>query len=174
MRNESKSKTNPAGAKTGTHTWLVLMKAHRAIARHAERSLVDLNMCFSDFAVLELLLHKGEQKVNDIGNSLGLTSGAITTAVDRLEGRRLVERSMSESDRRARFVRLTKLGRKAAREAFKTHSDFLEFATSGLTRTEHATLTALLKKLGKTAEANLQPEGSRANHQLRISNQASR
>jgi len=39
------------------HTWLVLMKAHRTLTRHATRSIEALDMCLSDFAILEALLH---------------------------------------------------------------------------------------------------------------------
>jgi len=39
----------------GVHVWLVLMKAHRSLVRHAERSIVSLDMCISDFGVLEVL-----------------------------------------------------------------------------------------------------------------------
>ena len=74
----------------GTHAWLVMMKAHRAMARHAERSIATLGLGLSDFAVLEMLLHKGPQRVNDVGRTIGLTSGAITAAVDRLEGQGLL------------------------------------------------------------------------------------
>jgi hypothetical protein len=37
------------------------MKAHRAFARHAEQSIMELGFCFSDFATLEALWHKGPQ-----------------------------------------------------------------------------------------------------------------
>ena len=38
---------------SGVRVWLVLMKAHRAMARLAARSIVSLDMSSSDFAVLE-------------------------------------------------------------------------------------------------------------------------
>jgi hypothetical protein len=44
---------------SGVHIWLILMKAHRALAHHAEQSIVGLGFCFSDFATLEPLFHKG-------------------------------------------------------------------------------------------------------------------
>src|SRR6266566_4244795 len=69
---------------SGVHVWLVLMKAHRSLVRHAERSIVALDMCISDFGVLEVLLHKGPQSVSEIGRRVELTSGSITTALDRL------------------------------------------------------------------------------------------
>jgi hypothetical protein len=37
---------------SGVHIWLILMKAHRALAYHAEQSIVGLGFCFSDFATL--------------------------------------------------------------------------------------------------------------------------
>ena len=95
---------------SGTHLWLVLMKAHRALERLATQSIESLEVCLSDFGIMELLLHKGPQPVNQIGRRIELTSGAITTAVDRLESRRLVTREAHPSDRRARIVRLTAAG----------------------------------------------------------------
>src|ERR1700722_5397331 len=91
---------------SGVHLWLVLMKAHRALAKHAMRSIEPSGLGFSDFAVLEVLLHKGPQKVNEIGRRIDLTSGSITTAVDRLETRGLVVRGLDDADRRSRVVRL--------------------------------------------------------------------
>lgn len=137
---------------SGTHVWLVLMKAHRTLARHAERSIEELDMCFSDFAVLELLLHKGPQPVNAIGRRVALTSGSITTAVDRLEERGLVARALDPRDRRARVVSLTKTGAARIREVFAQHERAMDRAAAGLTAAERATLAALLKKLGTTAE----------------------
>src|SRR5438105_7470317 len=99
---------------SGTHLWLVLMKAHRALARLATRSIESSEVGLSDFAVLEMLLHKGPQPVNEIGRRIELTSGAITTAVDRLQARGLVTRESHPSDRRARIVRLTAAGKETA------------------------------------------------------------
>ena len=45
--------------------WLVLMKAHRSLMRHAERGHHADDLGLSDFVVLEMLLHKGPQKVNE-------------------------------------------------------------------------------------------------------------
>src|SRR5207237_9346686 len=96
---------------SGTHLWLVLMKAHRALGRLASQSIESLEVCLSDFAIMELLLHKGPQPVNEIGRRIALTSGAITTAVDRLEARGLGTRGAHEGGRRGRLVRLPDAGR---------------------------------------------------------------
>jgi len=137
---------------SGVHLWLVLMKAHRAVARHAARSIEPSGLGQSEFAVLEVLLNKGPQKVNDIGRRVGLTSGSITTAIDRLEERGLVVRELDDTDRRTRVVRLTPAGRAHIGGIFEQHAAALEVASSGLTKAERKSLIALLKKLGMAAE----------------------
>ncbi len=103
---------------SSTRSWLVLMKAYRALRRHAERSFAGLDMCPSDFMVLEMLLHKGPQRVSDIGRTIALTSGAITSAVDRLEASGHVTRQFDDADRRTRVVILTPGGEALIRRAF--------------------------------------------------------
>jgi MarR family transcriptional regulator, 2-MHQ and catechol-resistance regulon repressor len=137
---------------SGTHLWLVMMKAHRTLQRAATQSIEASDMGLSDFAVMEMLLHKGPQPVNEIGRRIGLTSGAITTAVDRLEARGLVTREPHESDRRARIVGLTPRGKEKAAKVFGSHKTAMDSAANGLSKRERAMLIRLLKKLGTAAE----------------------
>jgi MarR family transcriptional regulator, 2-MHQ and catechol-resistance regulon repressor len=143
------------GDSSGVHLWLVLMKAHRSMVRHAEQSIQSLEMCISDFGVLEVLLHKGPQSVGEIGRRVELTSGSITTAIDRLEQRGLVARAAHASDRRARVVHLTPAGKAHITKEFARHKDAMDRAAHGLSKTERGTLVELLKKLGTTAERQL-------------------
>src|SRR3954464_4357809 len=115
------ARTRQAADVSGTHLWLVMMKAYRTLERLATRSIESAEVGLSDFAVLEMLLHKGPQPINEIGRRIELTSGAITTAVDRLESRGLVTREAHESDRRARIVRLTPRGKAEAAKVFASH-----------------------------------------------------
>jgi MarR family 2-MHQ and catechol resistance regulon transcriptional repressor len=113
---------------------------------------------FSDFAVLEALLHKGPSPVNTIGSLVHLTSGSITAAVDRLEAKGLVQRCSHTSDRRARVVHLTDTGRKLIECAFANHVEALEAATRGLTPEERGQAVILLKKLGLAANCKDLPD----------------
>jgi MarR family 2-MHQ and catechol resistance regulon transcriptional repressor len=137
---------------SGVHVFLVLWKAASAVRAYAEKSILGLEMCGSDFAVLEALLHKGPLPVNEIGKKILLTSGSITVAVDRLETKRLVERRAHGTDRRSRIVHLTKEGSKMITRAYADHAAHLERLASGsLTRAERKTLIRLLKKIGYEA-----------------------
>src|SRR5215831_12121150 len=104
--------------RSAIHTWLVLMKAHRTLARHATRSIEALDMCLSDFGILEALLHKGPQSVKELGRRIELTSGSMTAAIDRLEARRLIHRADHATDRRAWVIHLTPAGRALIAKVF--------------------------------------------------------
>src|SRR5437773_7816128 len=120
---------------SGVHVFLVLWKAARAVEAYAENSISHLEMCGSDFAVLEALLHKGPLPVDEIGKKVLLTSGSITVAVDRLETKGLVERRAHRTDRRAKIVHLTKEGRKMIARVYSDHATDMErLASASLTR----------------------------------------
>ena len=111
----------------------------------------------SDFAVLEVLLHKGPQPVNIIGKKVLLTSGSITAAVDRLESRKLIRRKSNPKDRRSRIVQLTETGQHFIERAFQKHALDLEETMAVLRSGERAELVRLLKKVGMWAAARLDP-----------------
>src|SRR5258708_12513620 len=75
---------------SGVHVWLILTKAHRALARHADQSIVELGFCLSDFGTLEILLHKGPQSVSEIAHRIGLTPPSMSPALHRSQNRPLV------------------------------------------------------------------------------------
>jgi len=140
---------------SGIKLWLVLWKAAQSMKEVALGSVRSFDMGGSDFAVLELLLHKGELPVNVIGKKVFLTSGSITSAVDRLERRKLIRRKNDPGDRRIKKVSLTARGRKLIASAFSDHRLVIERAVSSMSKTERATLIRLLKKLGKNVQPNL-------------------
>jgi MarR family 2-MHQ and catechol resistance regulon transcriptional repressor len=138
---------------SGVHVFLVLWKAAHAVEAYAEKSVFGLEMCGSDFAVLEALLHKGPLPVNEIGRKVLLTSGSITVAVDRLETKGLVERRASGTDRRARIVHLTKEGRSLISRAYADNAaDMERLVSASLTKAEREMLIRLLKKIGYKAK----------------------
>ena len=141
--------------------FLVLWKAASAVQSYAEATIAEFEMCGSDFAVMEALLHKGPLPVNEIGKKVLLTSGSITVAVDRLETKGLVERRAHGTDRRARVVHLTREGRKLITRTYADHAaDMERLASASLSVKERETLIRLLKKIGYKATAELKQEGN--------------
>jgi len=150
----SKDKSESLTGGSGVHVFLVLWKAASAVQSYAQESISELEMCGSDFAVLEALLHKGPLPINEIGKKVLLTSGSITVAVDRLETKGLVERRAHGTDRRAKIVHLTREGRKLIARIYAAHAaDMEKLAAASLTKAERKSLISLLKKIGYRAAA---------------------
>ncbi len=132
--------------------WIVLWRAMNSVQRNILQHIQSTGLGASDFAVLEVLFHKGPLPVNVIGAKVLLTSGSITTAIDRLEIRKLVKRQNDPNDRRGRIVHLTAYGRSFMEEVMPEHLKVIEEATSGLSKEEKEEAIRLLKKLGIAAE----------------------
>jgi MarR family 2-MHQ and catechol resistance regulon transcriptional repressor len=153
MANAEPSRSKPASVPwKGVHLWLLLWKATRAQEAHARRSVEALGLCLSDFGVLEALLHKGPLPVNVLGKKILISSGSVTTAVDRLERGGLVERANAAADRRARIVHLTQKGSVLIRRLFAEHARDMERAFSPLDAGERDALASILHKLRTGAE----------------------
>src|SRR6201987_1847912 len=140
-------------APTPVHAWLVMMKATQAIARYALADLEESGLGLSDFAVLEVLLHKGPLPVNVIGPKVNLTPGSISVAVDRLVAKGLVSRVESAQDRRVRIVALTPRGKSLITPIFRAHVATLDKVFAGLSRDEIRRFEEQLKRVGKQAAA---------------------
>src|SRR5438046_1126034 len=123
---------------TGVHLWLILMKDYQSLERHAMSSIAGTGLCFSDFAVLETLLHNGPPPANTIGAKVALTSGCSTAVIDRLEKKFLVRRASDATDRRTRIVHLTAKRKTLIHAAFAKHAADIEKVTGVLSTSEQA------------------------------------
>jgi MarR family 2-MHQ and catechol resistance regulon transcriptional repressor len=132
---------------------IVLARCWRAVGLVAEESVREAGMCLTDFVALEALLHKGPLMITEIQNKVGLASGSMTAAVDRLEEKGFIRRKPSSSDRRAKLLELTPKGRATVKRVFEHHAAMLESAMKVLSNAEKSQLHALLKKLGLFAAA---------------------
>ena len=137
---------------TGTHIRLVLGRAAKAIEAVDRASIADTGLNFSDFSILEALLHKGPLPINTIGEKVLLTSGSMTAAANRLERKGLIQRIQDPSDGRCFYLHLTKPGRQLIKEAFATHARNLEKIVEVLSDEERNDLVHLLKKIGLHAQ----------------------
>ena len=137
--------------------WLVIRKAAHWLERHGQGSIAAAGLVLSDFAVLKLLLFSGPLPVNVIGAKVLLTSGSITSSVDRLEAQGFVKRAPHPTDRRAALVSLTRAGANKIRPISRAHAQRMAELIVVLTPAQRE-LARLMKKLGKHA-MGLLPEG---------------
>ncbi len=129
---------------------MLLFRAFRQVEKIDRESVRQLGFrCATDFAVLEILFHQGSLTVSAIGERVLLTSGSVTTAVDRAEAEGWVRRESNEKDRRSVRVVLTEAGKKRIEEAYARHAFTLEGGFMGLSSDERKDLSKLLVKVAR-------------------------
>lgn len=138
--------------------FVVLQRAAAAAAEHTRRDIVRHGLSVSEFAVLELLWHKGPQLLGEIASRVLLTSGSMTYVIDQLEKQGLVARVPCPADRRSIHACLTPAGRERIAGIFPQHAECIRQALSGLSQPEQDAVTELLKKLGMAARDSLPHE----------------
>lgn len=131
--------------------FIVLSRAARAVNDQVNKEIHTYNLNPTEFAVLELLYHKGDQPLQHIGSKILLASGSITYVVDKLEQKQLLSRKACEKDRRVTFAQITEKGKKFIEEIFPKHEKKLQDILAGLTSEEKEAAITLLKKLGHYA-----------------------
>ena len=127
--------------------WNALRRASRTVEDHARRHIEGLGICQSDYGILAELYERGPLPVSAIGKRVLLTSGSMTTAIDRLEQKGFVVRKDHPGDRRARTVHLTPPGRSFIRRAEGEHERAIAGALSSLSNAEKREAFRLLTKL---------------------------
>jgi MarR family 2-MHQ and catechol resistance regulon transcriptional repressor len=138
---------------SGPNIWLALIRATGSMDRVAKQSMSEAGLGFTDFVMLEALMHLGPLTPGVLGDKVGLTSGSVTAAIDRLEARGLLERSSNPADQRSRIVKITDAGRAVIEPAYRRHARDIEQLVSGaLTAGQRSELFALLRTLQKSAE----------------------
>lgn len=130
----------------------VLARAYRSISEHSVRDIKTHGLNPTEFAVLELLYHKGAIPLQKIGSRLLILSGGVTYTVDKLENAGYVLRRHCAEDRRVTFAEITDKGKALIESIFPTHAEALHRALAGLTDDEKDFAAELLKKLGKEAD----------------------
>lgn len=85
-----------------------LIPRFQQISQHFDLAAAEsLGLNLTDLQVMEQVLRRGPQAASALADAVGLSRGATTTALDRLERAGFVSRVRTDEDRRAVIVHLT-------------------------------------------------------------------
>lgn len=132
--------------------FVVLSRAMGSVTKRVEEDIRSYGLNTTEFAVLELLYHKGDQPIQKIGEKVLLASSSITYVVDKLEKKNLLERKPCANDRRVTFAKMTDEGQALMDEIFPKHKEAIQEIFGGLAAEEKGQLIEQLKRLGLYAE----------------------
>lgn len=132
--------------------FVVMTRAFQSIQNQTFKDIKSHGLNQTEFAVLELLYHKGEQPIQKIGKKILLASSSITYVVDQLEKKGFLQRKACPKDRRVTFAEITETGITLMDEIFPKHEVAMDQIFAGLNEAEKEVMIKQLKKLGLHAE----------------------
>ncbi len=150
----------PSAEDVALKLWVVLARAQLAVARHAEADVARHGLTLGEFAILEVLYHRGPLLLGEVQRKILVSSGGATYLVDRLVAKGPVERRECTHDRRARYAALPPAGEKMVARIFPEHARAIVRVVSGLSKAEQQQAIKLLRKLGLSAAELAITEGT--------------
>lgn len=132
--------------------FVVLSRAAKAVHDRIEENIRSYGLNPTEFAVLDLLYHKGDQPIQAIGKKVLIASSSITYVVDKLESKGYVDRIASPQDRRVILTRLTPEGTGLMDKIFPGHALAIHRILEGVTINEKPDMIQQLKKIGFYAQ----------------------
>ena len=113
-----------------------------------------LGMGRAEFDALDCIEEAGELTPNQLSDRLGLTSGATTALIDRLEAAGQLTRSPHPDDRRSLLLRLTRSTDEDAAKKLSPYVRDMQAIAAALTDEERAVIGAFLEAAADAAEKN--------------------
>lgn len=130
----------------------VILRASQAIQEVIRKDVACYGLNPTEFSVLELLYHKGDQPIQMIGKKVLITSGSITYVIDKLEQKKYVRRQGCPEDRRVIYAVLTNEGKALMDEIFPQHVSKMKEVFTDLDENDVHHFIELLKRVGLRAK----------------------
>ncbi len=137
------------------HAITVLLRASRSLEDLLKKDVSKYGLNATEFAVLELLYHKGRQPIQIIGKKILVASSSITYVIDKLEEKGFVMRQGCPNDRRVIYAAITEEGEAMMEKVFPEHERKMEELFSAIPAEELARTINHLKTIGVEASGRL-------------------
>ncbi|MBD3948701.1 MarR family transcriptional regulator [Tuanshanicoccus lijuaniae] len=128
-------------------TYIGLKRTTNRVEADTRRLIAKYNLNMNEYAILEMLYHKGTATMQVIKESILVVNTSITYIVDKLCERNYVQREYDNRDRRIINVSLTDEGKAVIEEVFPVHAEQLTHTFDRLSFEEIKQMRSLLKKL---------------------------
>ncbi|MCM3124514.1 MULTISPECIES: MarR family transcriptional regulator [unclassified Mesobacillus] len=130
----------------------VIIRAAQAIHDVIRKDAAQYGLNPTEFSVMELLYHRGEQPIQIIGKKVLISSGSITYVIDKLVEKNYVRRRACPEDRRVTYGVLTNEGKELMDTIFPQHEMEMSRIFADLDAEEVNQTISLLKRIGYRAK----------------------
>lgn len=138
--------------KCTNQSFLALMQTSKAIQEKMKVEIAKNKLSITEFSVLEVLYLKGKQTIQQVGNSILISSGSMTYVIDKLEQKGLLNRNDCPEDRRVIHVILTNNGMDLMKKFMPKHRELIDYMFGTLNHDEEQAMVELLKKVRERVE----------------------
>lgn len=149
LKPEGQAKRSEPSGDRSHEVLVALRRIIRATDLHSKKISKESGLTVPQVIVLQSIRDLGEVTTGRISERVSLSQGTVTSILDRLESRGLIERYRSAEDRRVVHERLTKQGRTVLRKAPPLlHERFVQ-AFSDLTPAKQKTIIKTLEEIAE-------------------------
>jgi len=129
-------------------TLVSLSRCFQSVRKREMQTIREGGLTLAQFAVLEILYHKGDLRICDIIERTLSTGGNMTVVIENLLKEGYVSKYPDPKDRRAHVVSITEKGIQLMEEVFPAHVEHISEIFDVLSNNEKLELITLLKRLG--------------------------
>ena len=127
--------------------WLRFVSNH--VSANFQKKVEENGVSISEWVVLRHLFDGDVSSSFELIDALGMTKGAISKIITRLESKQLAERISMESDKRAQQLKLTSAGRKLVPKLAALADQNEEMFFGHMKKNQYAEMIKELKRITK-------------------------
>ncbi len=131
------------------HLSKIIVEFFEKLSSWEDAVVRDTGLTTAQAHTIEIVGHSGPIKMKDLAHKIGVTTGTLTVAVDKLENKNLLERKPCETDRRAYLIELTEAGRAYFKQHHNFHIKMTQEIVAELTDEEQQIFGTILEKMLK-------------------------
>lgn len=124
-----------------------IKRTNDTLDRIVKQDMKNYGLNITEFAVMELLYHKGDQPIQKVKQRVLIASSSTTYVIDQLVKKAYVTRRQDTEDKRITYAVLTEKGHALMEQIFPQHAETIEKAFSILDDEELAIFRRALKKI---------------------------
>lgn len=129
----------------------LLIGLHRVcndIDRRTSLLVSQYGLSLGQFAVLEVLYHKGDLNVGEVQRKILSSSGTMPVIARNLEKQGYLEKTADMMDKRKNILHITESGKSLMKEIFPLNKELINEALGCWSKEEQEVILKLLKKFG--------------------------
>lgn len=131
------------------HLSKIIVEFYERLSSWEDSVVRDSGLSTAQAHTIEIVGHAGPIKMKDLAEKIGVTTGTLTVAIDRLEEKQLLVRQPCKTDRRAYLIELTALGKTYFKQHHNFHIKMTQEIVADLTDKEQHLFGSIIEKMLK-------------------------